>query len=158
MDPRRGPRIEMPLLGENLADTIALSRTAMQATSATIDTTPFESIPGSSTAPRSSRTNLSRALVPLARVQKLEAQMATLLHHIQRWMQRSIAEAEERLERKMAQHTERKIAEVHQRLDSFDLRMLARAAPLMDVSTLQAALDSLREDIDMIIEARVPET
>ena len=84
--------------------------------------------------------------------------MATLLHHIQRWMQRSIAEAEERLERKMAQHTERKIAEVHQRLDSFDLRMLARAAPLMDVSTLQAALDSLREDIDMIIEARVPET
>ena len=38
----------------------------------------------------------------------------------------------------MAQHTERKIMEVHQRLDAFELRVLARIAPLMDVSTLQA--------------------
>ena len=35
--------------------------------------------------------------------------------------------------------------------------MLARPAPLVDVSTLQAAVDSLRADIDMILEARVPE-
>ena len=62
--------------------------------------------------------------------------MATLLHHIQSWMQRSITEAEERLERRMVQHTERKIAEVHQRLDAFELRVLARLAPQVDVSTL----------------------
>ena len=35
--------------------------------------------------------------------------------------------------------------------------VLARPAPPMDVSTLQAAVDSLRTDIDMILEARVSE-
>ena len=83
--------------------------------------------------------------------------MATLLHHIQPWMHRSIGEAEERLERRMVQHTERKIAEVHQRLDAFELQVLARPAPPVDVSTLQAVVDSIRADIDMILEARVPE-
>ena len=47
--------------------------------------------------------------------------MATLLHHIHSWMQKSIKEFEERLERKMMQFTERKIAEVNQRLDAFEL-------------------------------------
>ena len=70
-------------------------------------------------------------------------------------MQRSIAEAEECLERRMVQHTERKIAEVHQRLDTFELRVLDRPAPQVDVSTLHAAVESLRADIDMILEARV---
>ena len=69
-------------------------------------------------------------------------------------MQKSIAEAEERLERKMVQHTERKIAEVHQCLDPFDLRVLAQSTPQVDVSTLQAAVESLRADINMILEAR----
>ena len=84
--------------------------------------------------------------------------MSTLLHHIQPWMQRSITEAEERLERRMVQHTEQKIAEVHQCLDAFEWRVLARPAPPVDVSTLQAAVDSLRADIDMILEARVLES
>ena len=89
----------MPLLGDNLADTVAQARTAMQA--ASTDTTPIESILGSSTALSSSRSAPLPALVPLARVLKLEAQMDTLLHHIHPWMQRSIADAEERLERRM---------------------------------------------------------
>ena len=79
--------------------------------------------------------------------------MATLLHHIQPWMQKSITESEARMERKM----QRKIAEVHRRLDAFELRVLARPAPPVDVSTLQAAVDSLRADIDTILEVRVPE-
>ena len=78
--------------------------------------------------------------------------MATLLHHIQPWIERFIAEAEERLERRMVQHTERKIAEVHQRLDAFELQVLARPSPQVDVSTLQAAVDSL------CAEATVPES
>ena len=45
--------------------------------------------------------------------------MATLLHHIQPWMQKSITEPEERLEHKIVKYTEWKIAEVHQRLDAF---------------------------------------
>ena len=55
--------------------------------------------------------------------------MATLLHHIQPWLKKSITESEERLERKIVQFTERKIAEVHLRLDAFELRVLARPAP-----------------------------
>ena len=69
--------------------------------------------------------------------------MAIFLHHIQPWMQRSIGEAEERLERKMVQHTEQKIAEVHQRLDTFELGVLAPPSPQVDMSILQAAVDSL---------------
>ena len=84
--------------------------------------------------------------------------MAKLLHHIQPWMQKSITESEERLERKMVQYKERKIAEVHQRWDAFELRVLARPAPLVDFSTLQAVVDSRHADIDMILEARVPKS
>ena len=84
--------------------------------------------------------------------------MATLLHHIQPWMQKSNTESEERLERKMVEFTKRKIAEVNQRLDDFELRVIARPAPPVDVSTLQAAVDSLRANIDTILEARVPES
>ena len=103
--PYRGPLQELPPLVDDLADTVAQSRKATQA--ASTDTTPVDSIPGSSTAPSSSRTAPLPALVSLARVQKMEAQMATLLHHIQPWMQKSITESEEHLERKMVQFTER---------------------------------------------------
>ena len=50
--PRRGPSLELPPLADDLADTVAQARTATQASSGT---TPVESIPGSSTAPSSSR-------------------------------------------------------------------------------------------------------
>ena len=80
--------------------------------------------------------------------------MATLLHHIQPWMQKSIAESEARMERQM----QRKIAEVNQRLDAFELRVLARPAPPVDVSTLQAAVASLRADIATILATRVSES
>ena len=93
MDPRRGPRPKLPPLGENLADTVENARTATQVAFETTDTTPVESILGSSIAPSSSCSTPFPALVLLARVQKLEAQMATLLHHIKPWMQRSISEA-----------------------------------------------------------------
>ena len=43
-------------------------------------------------------------------------------------------------------------------MDASELRVLARPAPPVDVSTLQAAIDSLRADIDTILEARVPES
>ena len=84
--------------------------------------------------------------------------MATLLHHIQPWMQKSIAESEAHMERKMQQFTERKIAEVNQHLDAFELRVLSRPAPPVDVSTLQAAVANLRADIDTILAARVSES
>ena len=143
MVPRRGPHTEVPPLGENLVDTVAHVKMGTQATSAPIDTTPLESIPSSGTAPSSSPSSPSPALVLVARVQKLEALIATLLHHIKPFMQRSIVEAEESLERKIAQHIERNIAEVHQSLNAFKLRVLARLASPVDVSTLQDVVESL---------------
>ena len=56
------------------------------------------------------------------------------------------------------QYTERKIAAVHHRLEAFELWVLAQPASPVDVTTLQAAVDSLRADINMILEARVPES
>ena len=57
---------------------------------------------------------------------------------------------------RIVQHTERKIAEVNQFLVALELRVLAQPAPQVDVSTLQVAVDSLRADIDLILESRVP--
>ena len=80
--PRRGPHQYLSLFGENLADKVEHAQTATPAASESTDTTPVESIPSSSTAPRSSRSSPFLAFVLLARVQKLHAQMATLMHHI----------------------------------------------------------------------------
>ena len=66
--PRRGPHLELPPLADDLVDMVPQARTATQTASS--NTTPVESIPGSSTAPSSSRTAPLPALVPLARVQK----------------------------------------------------------------------------------------
>ena len=98
MAPRRGPRLEVPPLGENLADTVEKAQAATLATSEPTDSTPVESIPGGTTAPISSPFTPSATLVSLARVQKLEYKMATLLNHIHPWMQRSIVEAKECME------------------------------------------------------------
>ena len=52
--PRRGPRPELPPLGNKLDDTVAQDRTAKQA--ASTDTNPVESISGSSTVSSSSHS------------------------------------------------------------------------------------------------------
>ncbi|TMX05229.1 hypothetical protein EJD97_000528 [Solanum chilense] len=85
LDPHRGPRLELRPLGDNLADTVAQARRATQHASNSTNTTPIESIPGSSTAPSFSRSDPFPTLS-------------------------FIAEAEERLERRMVQYTKRKIA------------------------------------------------
>ncbi|KAG5586154.1 hypothetical protein H5410_046588 [Solanum commersonii] len=106
-------------------------------------------------APSSSRSTpqLGAAIVSLARVQKLEAQMATLLHHIQPWMQKSIAKSEARVERLIEGMMDRKLQAVNNRLDAFELRVLERPAPAIDLSTLQADIASLRSDVETILDA-----
>ena len=46
---------------------------------------------------------------------------------------------------------------VHQRLDAFELRILALQDPSVDVMALQATVEILRRDLDTILEARVPD-
>ena len=57
----------------------------------------------------------------------------------------------------MVHHTERKIPEVRQCLNTFELRLLAQPAPQVGVLTLQDAVESLLANIDKIVEAMVPE-
>ena len=64
-------------------------------------------------------------------------------------MKKSITDSEERLERK--------IAEVHQRLDAFELRVLAWQ-PLQWMCRLFRLGLTAFADIDTILEARVPES
>ena len=66
--PNRGPRVEVQLLGENLADTVERSHGDDQDTSEPTDTTPIESIPNTSRASSSHRSTPSSTVVVIARV------------------------------------------------------------------------------------------
>ena len=68
--------------------------------------------------------------------------MATLLHHIQPWMQRYIAKDENRIEKKVAQQMERRIQAFHQCLNVFGLRVLAHLAVTINLTTLQTDVAS----------------
>ena len=83
---QRGPRVDLQLLGENLADTVDQAQGDDYATSEPTDITPP-----------------SIAVVWIDRVHNLEAQMATLLYHIQPWRQKSIAEDKDQIAKKVVQ-------------------------------------------------------
>lgn len=84
--------------------------------------------------------------------------MTTLLHYIQPWMQKSIGEAEDQIENKVAQQTERKILAVNQCFDLFELRDLAQPSPTIYLMTIQVSVASLRADVDAIFDVWVPES
>ncbi|KAG5594966.1 hypothetical protein H5410_036198 [Solanum commersonii] len=123
--PRSEPQVEVPPLGADLADTYGFSSSQ-------------------------STPQLGATVVPLARVQKLEAQMATLLHHIQP-MQKSIAESKARIERRMEGMMDQKVQAVNKHLDAFELRVLERSGSAIHLSSLQVELASLRTDVDAIL-------
>lgn len=87
-----------------------------------------------------SRSPPATSLVYLARVQELEAQMATLLNYIHLWMHKSI---EDRLKNLMAQRVEKHIKAIHKRLVTFELHVLGRPTPTSDLSTIHADLTLL---------------
>ena len=81
--PSRRPHIEVHPLGENLATKVVQAQGANSGISKPTYTISVESIPSGSTSLSSSPSIPSATLVPLARVKKFEAQMSTLLHHIE---------------------------------------------------------------------------
>lgn len=95
------PRLELQSLSENLAEKIKLDQGADLATFEPVYTSLAKCAYIDSRAPVSPATPLSVALVPLEQVEQLEAQMSTLLHHMQTLMQKSIAEAEDRIEKRV---------------------------------------------------------
>lgn len=72
-------------------------------------------------------------------------------------MQKSIDEAEDWIEKRIAQHNERQILAVHQRLDAFELRILVRPAHTTDMKILQDIGASLSDDVDAILDLGVHE-
>uniref|UniRef100_M1DNC9 Integrase core domain containing protein n=1 Tax=Solanum tuberosum TaxID=4113 RepID=M1DNC9_SOLTU len=81
--------------------------------------------------------------------------MATLLHHVKPRMQKSIAEPEARMEKRMVTMMDQKVQVIHKCLDAFELRVLERPAHTTDLSSFRTELTSLWEDLDAII---VPST
>ena len=58
-------------------------------------------------------------------------------------MPKSIVNTEDQIEKKLAQQMERKIQAVHPRLDAFELRVLTRPTPTIDLTILQEFMASL---------------
>ena len=143
--PCRELQVEVPPLGIDLADTVEEAQGGDPIIPGQTDTIPASSSQAASRAPSSSRSTrpLGVVVVPMDRVHKLEAQMATLLHHIQLWMQKSKVESEARIEKRVAKQTEQQIQVVHKRLDAFELRVLARPATDTDLFSIWAKLASL---------------
>uniref|UniRef100_M1DXI3 Integrase core domain containing protein n=1 Tax=Solanum tuberosum TaxID=4113 RepID=M1DXI3_SOLTU len=94
---RREPEVEVSPLGDDLVEDV-------------------EQAPSSSRATPSS----GAIAIPLSRVQKLEAQMASLLQLMRPWMQRAIEEFEAKVEKWMESMMEQKIQAIHKRLDAFE--------------------------------------
>uniref|UniRef100_M1DWS1 Integrase core domain containing protein n=1 Tax=Solanum tuberosum TaxID=4113 RepID=M1DWS1_SOLTU len=98
--PCREPQVEVPPLGADLVEDVELMQGEEPTPQATTEDAPASPSLAASQAPSSSTTTPSSGsiVVPLARVQKLEAQMATLMEHVRPGMQRMIAEFEARIE------------------------------------------------------------
>ena len=81
--PRREPQVEVPPFGADLADTVEQAQGSDPIIPDHIDTIPASSAQAASRAPSLSWSTppLGTVVVPLAGVQKLEVQIATLLHH-----------------------------------------------------------------------------
>uniref|UniRef100_M1DHZ2 Integrase core domain containing protein n=1 Tax=Solanum tuberosum TaxID=4113 RepID=M1DHZ2_SOLTU len=150
--PRRGPRIDVTL-GTDLVDVVEQMQGDEPAPPAHTNDAPVSSSQAASQAPNSSKaTPPSGAnVIPLVRVHQLEAQMATVLHHIKPWMRKFIVEYEERVEKRMEAKTNQKVQAVHKRLDAFELRVLERPAPTTDMSFFGTKLASLQDDVDDIL-------
>uniref|UniRef100_M1DI10 Integrase core domain containing protein n=1 Tax=Solanum tuberosum TaxID=4113 RepID=M1DI10_SOLTU len=151
--PRREPQVKVPPLGTDLADTVGQAQGVDPIIPDHTDTIPASSSQAASRAPSSSRSTplLGVVVVPLARVHKLEDQMATLLHHMQPWKQKLIVEFEARMERRMEDMMDWKIQAVNKCLDAFELRVLKRPAPTIDLSSFEVELASLWADVDAIL-------
>uniref|UniRef100_M1DK40 Integrase core domain containing protein n=1 Tax=Solanum tuberosum TaxID=4113 RepID=M1DK40_SOLTU len=93
-------------------------------------------------------TPLGSVLIPIARVQKIETRMATLLHYMRPWMQRSLEESEVHMEKMM----DEKIKAVHKWIEAFELRELQRpqTRPTIDVTTFQKKLARLRAYVNAL--------
>ena len=62
------------------------------------------------------------------------------------------------MDNNMAQHTERKIMEVQQCLDAFELQVLSSTSPNVELTTLQDFMESLRGDLVSLLKSRVSES
>lgn len=62
--------------------------------------------------------------------------MATLVHYIQPWMQKSISKEEDNIEKRVAKRVEHHIQVVHKYLDAFEQRVLERPSLTIDLTTI----------------------
>uniref|UniRef100_M1CWJ2 Integrase core domain containing protein n=1 Tax=Solanum tuberosum TaxID=4113 RepID=M1CWJ2_SOLTU len=86
--PRREPQVEVPSLGDDLAADVKQMQADETTVPATTANTQAPPSPATGQVPSSSRATppSGSTAIPLARVQKLDAQMTTLLQHVKPWI------------------------------------------------------------------------
>uniref|UniRef100_M1DTQ1 Integrase core domain containing protein n=1 Tax=Solanum tuberosum TaxID=4113 RepID=M1DTQ1_SOLTU len=121
---QRETHVEVSSLGLDLIADVEQMHGVDPSPPSTTDDSPASPSQAASRDPSSARVTLSSgsAVMPVARVQKLEAQMTTLFEHA-----------------------------VNEHLDTFELRALERPASTTDVTSFRKELDSLRADLDTIL-------
>ncbi|KAG5585795.1 hypothetical protein H5410_046229 [Solanum commersonii] len=156
--PHRGLRIDVPL-GTDLVDVVEQMQGDKTTHPVHTNDAPASSFQATSQAFSSSRASppLGATVILLVRVQKLEAQMTTLLHHIKPWMRKLIVDSEARVKKMMEAKSDHKVEAVHKQLDAFELRFVERPAPTTDMSSFCTNLASLRADVDAILATPVVE-
>lgn len=80
--------------------------------------------------------------------------MDALMYHMHPWKQKSIAKAEDLIKKRVAQQTEKNISMVHKCVNAFELRVLSRPTPTIDLTALQEDVQNLWADGDSILEMR----
>uniref|UniRef100_M1DIF6 Integrase core domain containing protein n=1 Tax=Solanum tuberosum TaxID=4113 RepID=M1DIF6_SOLTU len=157
--PRREQQVDVPPMRADLVDVVEQMQGDDTASPSHTDDVQASSSQATSQTPISSKSTppLGGAIVPLVRVQNLEAQMATLLHHVRPWRQKSIAKFEARMERMIESMMDQKVQNVNKHLDAFELIVLERLAPTTDLSSSQTVLASLRDDINAIFATHAVE-
>uniref|UniRef100_M1DW87 Integrase core domain containing protein n=1 Tax=Solanum tuberosum TaxID=4113 RepID=M1DW87_SOLTU len=151
--PRREPEVEMPHLGANLVADVEQMQCEDPAPLAPIEYAPASHSPSASQSPSFSKAipSSGSVVLPLARVQKLEAQMATLLQLMRSWMQRAIEESATRVDQRMEQMMDRKVQTMHEPLDTFELCVLEQPSPTTNISAFQTKFNSLCTDLDTLL-------
>ncbi|WMV32672.1 hypothetical protein MTR67_026057, partial [Solanum verrucosum] len=78
------------------------------------------------------------------------------VEHVRPWIQHATEESEAWIEQWVEHMMDKKVHAVHTHLDAFELKVLERSSPIVDVTTLQKEIESLHKYVTKLLAP--PET